>query len=67
VNHKHTYDEYGFCFECDKPEKTNITRLINRLRNPELLMHMGDREQLADLINSLIALRHIHSDTESEC
>ena len=20
MTHKHTYDEYGLCFECDKPE-----------------------------------------------
>ena len=27
MRHKHTYDEYGLCFECDKPQPmTNAER-----------------------------------------
>ena len=30
--HKHTYDEYGFCFECDKRQPIPKSELNKRLR-----------------------------------
>ena len=30
MSHKHTYDEHGLCFECDKPQSKAV--MMRRLR-----------------------------------
>ena len=32
MQHKHTYDEHGLCFECDKPDPQSKASLMKQTR-----------------------------------
>ena len=49
--HQHTYDEYGLCFECDKPEGT---------------MHPADEQEFKKLQTEKYLLKGRIAEVEAE-
>jgi len=54
MTHKHTYDEHGLCFECDKPMPNPYS--AGQSDQGEIILKEGDPVQFDQLIIDLLVM-----------